>query len=130
MVLSIESGIRLRRGTGTRPPHPLHPSPCPYRTGGYASWSTHVHQHLLDDAESVPTGRGDTLPGVHPLLRFHPQRPLGVLFDHFALEEHGVMFDTEPGFDEVVVVFAGRVAGLAGMVDGERGFGVGQVDDL
>ena len=40
------------------------------------------------------------------------------------------MLDAQPGFDEVVVVFAGRVAGLAGMVDGERSFGVGQVHDL
>ena len=41
-----------------------------------------------------------------------------------------MVFDGEPGLDEVVVVFAGWVAGLAGVVDGERGFGVGQVDDL
>ena len=40
------------------------------------------------------------------------------------------MLNLQPGFDEIVVVFAGRVARLAGVMDGERGFGVGQVDDL
>ena len=53
------------------------------------------------------------------LFRFHAQGALGVLFDYLAVEEHRVVFDAEPGFDEVVVVFAGRVAGLAGVVDGE-----------
>ena len=57
-----EDGIPTR--TGTRPPHPPHPTPCPYRTGGrrramnpgYVACQICTVLSLLPEAIRVPLG--------------------------------------------------------------------------
>src|SRR5579875_833868 len=63
--------------------------------------------------------------------RWNQQQLAGcVLINHFVVEEHGMVLNVAPGLDEVVVVLAARVAGLAGRMYGERGCRIGQVDNL
>ncbi len=48
---------------------------------------------------------------LHTSLRWEQlQCPLGVCFDHAALEQHGMV----SGFNEVSIVLTGGMAGLAG----------------
>src|SRR5207245_1693950 len=61
---------------------------------------------------------------------YQHEHSLGVFLDHAALEGHGMMFDVEPGFDEVRVMLAGGMARLPGCVPGEGGFRVSKVDNL
>src|ERR1035438_7061752 len=50
--------------------------------------------------------------------------------DHVAIKEHWVMFDAQPGFDEVVIVLAGGMPGLSWCMNRERGFHIREIDDL
>ncbi len=51
---------RIPPRTGTRPPHPLHPSPCPYRTRGSHDYARHEGRILTRTGTRppVPTVRG------------------------------------------------------------------------
>src|SRR5258708_753527 len=62
--------------------------------------------------------------------RPHLQRTLCIFLDRTALEQHGVVFDTQPGPDKVRVVLAGGVTGLPWCMPGKRSGYICQVYDL
>src|SRR6266516_1782650 len=68
--------------------------------------------------------------GLNSLLWMHRKRPLGVLLDLFTREEHRVIFNLHPHFDEVIVVLAGWMPRLARCVDRARAGQIGEIDDL
>jgi len=52
---------RILTRTGTRPPHPLHASPCPYSEGSGQCPLLPIVKVHKNQAQLHPYGRGDTL---------------------------------------------------------------------